>query len=285
MTSQALLLVLGAAFLHATWNYVAKRAGGGFTFTWLFGLLAVVLYAPVAVYSFVYMQSEFGLPHLGAAIVTGLLHLIYYITLQKGYAVGDLSVVYPLARGTGPLIATLGAVALLGERPSWLAVAGALSIAASAFFLAGGPAAFRKSAGVGVRYGLLTGVIIASYTLWDKFAVSIVLVTPILLDFSSNLVRTALLTPFALRKMDDVRTVWARYKWHAFGVAALSPLAYILVLFALQTSPASYVAPAREVSVLIGTLFGVRLLSETDGMRKVTASIGIVAGVIALALG
>ncbi len=119
MTLFALVLVLVAAVFHATWNLLAKRVGdGGAVFVWLFGLCSLVLYAPLAVV--VVLVSA---PHLGPVeylfmFGSGVLHLGYFVLLQRGYAVGDLSLVYPLARGTGPLLATAAAIVLFGERPS-----------------------------------------------------------------------------------------------------------------------------------------------------------------------
>src|ERR687891_698220 len=125
MTLFALVLVLAAAVFHATWNLLAKRVGdGGAVFVWLFGLCSLVIYAPLAVV--VVLVSA---PHLGPVqylfmFGSGVLHLGYFVLLQRGYAVGDLSLVYPLARGTGPLLATAAAIVLLGERPGALALVG-----------------------------------------------------------------------------------------------------------------------------------------------------------------
>src|ERR687897_3652523 len=124
MTLFALALVLAAAVFHATWNLLAKRVGdGGAVFVWLFGFCSLVIYAPLAVVVLV------SAPHLGPVqflfmFGSGVLHLGYFVLLQRGYAVGDLSLVYPLARGTGPLLATAAAIVLLGERPGTLALAG-----------------------------------------------------------------------------------------------------------------------------------------------------------------
>ena len=93
------------------------------------------------------------------------------------------------------------------------------------------------------------------------------------------------LTPFALRRWNDVRHHWSGNRLEVFGVAVLSPLAYILVLTALVFTPVSYVAPAREISILIGTGMGTRFLAEGEGRRRMVAAIAIVAGVLALALG
>lgn len=284
MTGVALALILTAAFLHAAWNLLAKRAGGGPAFVWLFTGLAAVLYAPLAIGALLWAQPQVGLAELGFMAGSAVLHLGYFLVLQKGYSVGDLSLVYPLARGTGPTLSTAAAILFFGERPGAMALVGALLVSGGVFALASGPRRLRgSSAGTAVAYGLLTGMLIATYTLWDKHAVSALLIPPLLLDWSANLGRAALLTPIALRNWEAVRTEWRAHRREAVGVAVLSSLAYILVLTALRVTPVSYVAPAREVSILIGTVMGARLLAEGDALRRLAAAGALVLGVVAIA--
>ena len=132
---------------------------------------------------------------------------------------------------------------------------------------------------------MITGIIIAVYTLWDKYAVSTLLIPPLLQDYCTTLARVIMLGPVALRKRGDVRKEWRIHRKEAVGVALLCPLSYIMVLTALITAPVSYIAPAREVSILIGAVMGSRLLAEGDAMRRLPAAAAIVAGVIALAAG
>lgn len=286
MTLFALALVLLAAVFHATWNLLAKRVGeGGAAFIWLFGLCSLLIYAPLAVIVVVVIS-----PHLGPAqylfmFGSGVLHLGYFVLLQRGYAVGDLSLVYPLARGTGPLLATAAAIVLFGERPSPLALFGIALITAGVFVLTSEGVSIGSGLGAGVLYGLLTGVFIAAYTIWDKQAVSALLIPPLLQSWATILVTTTLLTPLAMGRRKEVRALWRSHKPEVLGVAVLSPLSYILVLTALVFTPVSYVAPAREISILIGAAMGARLLSEGDSKRRLIAAAAMVAGVIALALG
>jgi drug/metabolite transporter (DMT)-like permease len=285
MTGIALGLVLAAACLHATWNLLAKRAGGGAAFVWLFGALSTLLYTPLALAVLVLQRPVLDTTGLLFILGSGVLHLAYFLVLQRGYRAGDLSLVYPLARGTGPALSTAVAVAVFRERPTPLALAGAVCITTGVFVLAGGARASGGGRLAAVGYGLLTGALIAAYTLWDKYAVSTLAVPPLLLDYGSNAVRAVLLTPVALRLRADVRHEWRVHRREALGVAVLTPLAYILVLTALVTTPVSYVAPARELSILIGTIMGARLLAEGDTRRRLGAACAIVAGVVALALG
>jgi uncharacterized membrane protein len=294
MTLYAWGLVLTAGLLHAVWNLLAKRAGrGGAPFVWLCTTLSALLYAPAAAVVVFFGGASIGI--LGAVFVfgTAVLHIGYFLSLQKGYSVGDLSVVYPLARGTGPLLASFAAIALFGERPGPVAILGILLIGGGVFMLTWESnadtnrvyPAQERAKRLGVAYGLLTGAFIAAYTLWDKQAVSGLVLAPILYYWAALVVEVVLLSPVALRRTDEVRTVWHSYRPEALGVAVLSPLSYLLVLMALVFAPVSYVAPAREVSILIGTALGGGLLKEGDAPRRLLAAGTIVAGIVALTLG
>lgn len=286
MTLFALALILLAAVFHASWNLLAKRVGGGPPFVWLFTALSTVIYLPVAAAVFVVERPEIGLVELAFISGSGLLHLGYFLLLQQGYRVGDLSLIYPLARGTGPTLSTLAAIAFLGERPSPLAIGGALLVVVSVFLLTGGTRIFQaRDAGWVTSFGLLTGVVIAIYTLWDKQAVSALLIPPIILDWGSGFTRGLFLTPIAVRNWDRVRSLWREHRLDVLGVALLAPLAYLLVLTALVSAPVSYIAPAREISILVGAYLGARLLNEGDARRRMLAASGMVAGIAALALG
>jgi len=220
--------------------------------------------------------------------VSALLHLAYYLVLQRGYSKGDLSLVYPLARGTGPLLSCMAAIVFFQEQPGILAIIGIFLVVYSVFTLAGGARLFEGTNPKGswaIRYGIVTGVIIASYTLWDKQAVSRLLIPPILLDWSTSVARTILLSPYALHNWKEVKYQWRMNKGCAFGVGVLNPLSYILVLTALIFTPVSYVAPAREVSILIGTVMGTHILAEPHAKRRIVSSIFMITGVVLLSIG
>lgn len=286
MTAFALGLILASAVAHATWNLFAKRAQGGAPFLWLAFTLSIPLYAPIAIAVLVITGAQIGAIGLLWMFVNAALNVAYGIFLLRGYRAGDLSVVYPLARGTGPVLALVGAILLFGERPTPLAIAGAFAIVAGVLALTGDPRKLRqRGVGVAVAYALLTGVTIAAYTLWDKRAVSVLLIPPIVYEWGANVFRAIILTPQALRGWAEVRTEWATNRTAALAVASLSPLAYMLVLTALAISPVSYVAPAREIGILFGVLMGARSLAEADIGRRSIAAVLMVGGVIALALG
>jgi drug/metabolite transporter (DMT)-like permease len=286
MTTFALTLVLLSAVIHATWNLFAKRVAGGIAFQWLFTALSLPIYAPFALAVAIVTHL-----HVSAVVITfiagtAILHITYFLLLMGGYRVGDLSLVYPLARGSGPLIATAAAIAIRGERPTILALAGAVLIAIGAFFLTGDPRALRRSGGGrAVAYALLTGLLIAVYTLWDKQAMTNVKMPPVFYYWGAICIQTVLLAPAALRHRHELEEAWRVYRMEALGVATFSPLAYFLVLTALAISPVSYVAPAREIGILIGAIMGSSLLAEGHMRRRLAAASLMVLGVVALAIG
>lgn len=297
MSALALSLVLVAAVCHATWNIAAKRAASGLPYIWVSGVLSLALWTPVVLVYLWLHPATFTRVTVAFMVLSGVLHAGYSIYLQRAYRSGDFSLVYPLARGTGPLLSAMAAIAFLGERPTPLALAGIASIIVSIFFLTGGGALFsrRTAAASGPREphphgaalfnGVLCGVFIAAYTFADQRAVVYAAVSPLLIDWGGNIARSLLFAPFAVRRWEECKNVWRDYRRECWAVAVLGPAGYILVLTAMKLSPLSYVAPVREVSILIGAYLGARMLKETDSRRRIFATFGMVAGVIALAIG
>jgi drug/metabolite transporter (DMT)-like permease len=286
MTAWALTLILTAAVIHATWNLLNKRASGHAVFTWLVAVGSAAIYTPVAVAAMYFRPAPIEFIDIGLMAGSAVLHTAYFVLLNEGYRAGDLSLVYPLARGTGPLLSSIAAILFLGERPSALALCGAVMIVLGVMVLTGNTEKLREAgARKAMGFALVTGTVIAAYTLWDKQAVSRFAVAPILLDWGANLGRSLLLTPLAIRHWQSVLHEWRIHRVEAIGVAVLVPLAYILVLTAMQFTPVSYVAPAREISILIGTFMGTRLLAEGDVRRRLVAACAMVLGVVALAIG
>lgn len=286
MPLTALALVIIAAFTHASWNLLAKQAAHSRHFVWLYSAGTVVLWAPVIAALFWLTEPVLGWREGLALAVSALLHTGYSLALQRGYKLADLSVVYPMARGTGPLISFFGAMLVLGERPGWLAGGGALLVVAGVFLLAGGPRLLRPDTDKrGLLWGVLTGTFIAAYTVWDGYSVKVLLLSPFLIDYAGNLLRWLLLSPRALADRAALLPEWRQYWKPALGVSLLGPLGYTLVLFAMQQAPVSHIGPARELSMMIGAWYGAKLLDEGELARRMLAAAIIVAGVLCLALG
>ncbi|HEY4665035.1 MAG TPA: EamA family transporter [Comamonas sp.] len=293
MSWQAFALILLAGLIHAGWNIAAKKAGGDSRFAFFSSILLVIVWAPLA-----WFVGHDVVPHWGweswtLVAVSGLLHLFYYVILLRGYRNADLTVVYPLARGSGPLISSLFAITVLGEEISRLGLLGIVGVVLGVFFIAGGPSLFRRRhdpaaqqrLNQGLFYGVLTGVFIAGYTVVDGYGVKVLLLSPILIDYLGSCFRVVLLSPVVLRNVAEARVLWLQqWRW-ALLVAVVSPIAYVLVLFAMQSAPISHVAPAREVSMLFAALIGGHLLREGDRWVRIGGAILIALGVTALGLG
>jgi drug/metabolite transporter (DMT)-like permease len=289
----AFALILLAGIIHAGWNIAAKKANGDVRFSFQTSVFNMLIWAPVGITLGWNVVPGWGLTEWGFVVLSGVLHIFYFIVLLRGYRRSDLTVVYPLARGSGPLLSSLAAVLFLGEKISAVGVAGIAGVVGGVFLVAGGPKLWRKAHDPvqrervlkGIRYGVITGGFIAAYTVADSYAVKFLAMSPILLDYFGNLVRMVLLAPVALKDRATTARMW-RAQWkYALLVAAVSPVSYVLVLYAVQQAPISHVAPAREVSMLFAALIGGHLLREGDRLLRLLGALFIAAGVVALALG
>ncbi|MGE8546141.1 EamA family transporter [Alcaligenes sp. WGS1538] len=291
MSWSALLLVIVAAFIHASWNLLSKRAASaGAHFVFAYSLFAILFYFPVMVWVLVTQGNmPWNTATVACLVLSSLLHMGYSLSLQKGYQVADLSVVYPIARGTGPMLSSVGAFILLGEPVRPLGVLGILMVVAGILLIAtqGHLRRFLNPAALkGVRWGVQTGLLIAGYTVVDAYGVKVLLISPFLLDWFSNVLRVSMLSPYIARQG---RAGFVRLKpyWKlAAGVGLLSPLSYILVLQALgMGAPLSMVAPAREMSMMAGAILGMVVLREKVNAWRLLGCLVMVGGVVALTSG
>lgn len=280
MSPFAFVLVLTAAFCHATWNFFVKRINGGPELVWLFSVLSVLIYLPASIYIFIVERPSFGLWEINFIAGSAVLHLGYFLFLQTGYRRGDLSLVYPTARATGPFLSTIFAVLFLGETMTLQIAAGAITVIVGVLFLTGG---FKKSARKikqSLVFGMGAGFLIGGYTAWDAYTVSALAVPPLLLDYVSSIGRSVLLLPIALRRKHLIAEYWNDHRFGVIAIAIFNPLAYILVLYALTFTPVIYVAPTREISVLLTVLMGSILLKEGNLKRRLGWAVIILFGVV-----
>lgn len=296
----ALGLVLVAALVHALWNFVAKKSGGDVRIALLSNIAQCIVWAPVGIWFIRRDVAGFGVLQWSLVVASGAVHVLYFVTLLRGYRLGDLSVVYPLARGTGPLLTALIATLFLGEALRVVGWLGVLGIVSGIVIIAGGSALLRAMRGsahspgelvrlrAGVRYGLATGAFIAAYSVIDGYAVKHANVSPVLVDYLSNLVRLPLtaLVIFAIRQREPLPLRdYTKQMWRpALVIGALSPVAYVMVLYAMSMAPLSQVAPVREVSMLFAAFLGGSQLGEHDRRARMLGAGCIAAGVIAIAL-
>ncbi len=285
MSLTGFALVLAAAICHALWNFSVKKINGGPELIWLFSVCSVLIYFPFVLFIFNYQPIHAS--HIVWWFVAGsaVLHLGYFLLLQTGYRIGDLSLVYPIARATGPLLSSAFAVILFSEHLSLQSFVGGVLIIFSVSRLGSAPAGKGPSRLISIAFGLSAGVLIGTYTLWDSYTVSTLMFPPLLLDYVSSLGRCGLLAGYAYQRQTLIARYWHEQKGWVLCIAVFNPLAYILVLYALTFTPVVYVAPAREMSVLFSVLLGAILLREGDLRRRLFWAVWIILGSALLTTG
>jgi drug/metabolite transporter (DMT)-like permease len=287
MNYTATVLVITGALIHATWNLLAKRASGGAPFVWLYGLVSLVVSIPFGLYGWYLDGDRLNLTWLVPIACSGAAHLVYSLALQRGYQSSDFSIVYPIARGSGPLFSVVAAIVLLHERPSAVGWLGISSVVLGIFWisdLVSSPLLRSERATAGIVWGAANGLSIAAYTVIDGWAVKALGIPPSLYYFRGLFFRTVLLAPKAIADIPALQAQWKVHRRYILGVGALAPLSYTLVLFAMTMAPLAYVAPARELSMLIGVLLGAKVLQESIIPRRLVGTGLMLLGVVMLTL-
>jgi drug/metabolite transporter (DMT)-like permease len=281
MSSIVLILILAAAFLHAGWNVLAKVSKNNLALLWWASAVGTLGYgAWLASGSAIYIRPASWFPFLvSAACETG-----YFFTLAKGYTEGDLSVVYPISRGSAPIFVAFWGAVLLGERLPWFGYVG-VGLMVLGVFVASIPAdrsqmkfelvsSLRRSIG----WALASGVFISIYSFSDKVAV--VATPPLMYNWWVFAGNAAFWAPIVWRKshstanFDELRTNWR-------GILATSVMmvaSYGIALAAFALTSASYVVAGRGFSVVIGALFGSYILRERYGLARVMGATLMVVG-------
>ncbi|SHE74774.1 DMT family transporter [Pedobacter caeni] len=283
MSTSALMLVIAAAILHAVWNLITKQVNGKLAFFWLISLFSAIIYLPVLIYQLIHTPIQYTGSLFLFSGISAVLHLFYFIALQLGYRKADLSVVYPIARGAGPIFTIIGAILIFQERPGIMAITGAILIVCGVILMTGLKLKKDSRMLAGINYGLLTGFLISSYTLWDRFAVVEHQVSAIFITFSSIALPLIILLPLPIRKADEVLLELKTHWKQGLAVAIFQPLSYLLILIAMKRMPLSYVAPLRELSIVFAVFFGANLLKEKDSKRRIIAALIILIGISLLA--
>jgi uncharacterized membrane protein len=283
---RAFLLVFIAALAHSTWNLLAKRASEKRHLIWFSSLGETILFLPIAIWALKQTESRLTLIAALFLLATGVLHVVYTDSLQRAYRAGDLSMVYPLARGAAPLLSFCGAILFLREHPSWVATMGALLISFGILLLSSATTfAPGGTFPPGLGWGALTGLIIAGYTLTDAYSVKVLMLSPVLVEYSGNLFRTFMLAPGAWQDRARLRQEYPLCWRESLGISVLTPVGYILVLFAMKFAPVSHIAPVREMSMIAGAFLGAKLLRENYGIPRLIGTALIASGVLMLTLG
>jgi len=272
-------LVLLAAVFHATWNAMLKASENPLALATRAVTWGTVISLPAVAAAWL-VSGRPGLPLEGwlLALASALLELIYFITLSTAYQRGELSVVYPIARGTAPLLAVLVGLTLLGERLHPAAVFGIVCLLAGIW-------AVRRPSNAGSALGpaLLTGVLIAAYTSLDRTGLRLgpPRVCGWMLWCSGGLFRGAFTTVRRVpgSRLTDEPAI-------SVVVAVLMTAAYFMILFALSVAPLAIIAPLRESAIVLVTAWGIWRLGERRGAWiRIAGALAIIAGIALLTVG
>jgi drug/metabolite transporter (DMT)-like permease len=297
----AIALVLVAAVLHAAWNVLLKTSGDTLGTAVRLQALGTAILVPIGVIGwFLTGRPAIDPAGVGVALVSGVLEAAYFIFLAAAYARGDLSLVYPLARGSAPLLAVVIGVAVLGENLSAGSLAGVVCLLAGILLVARPWRAFRAAGREhrgAIGFALATGATIAAYSAVDRVGVRILapwLYGTILAVFATGLLassvfvgrRLGVIAP-APKGLDGAeRGPLLRRRDAAAGVASLT--AYLLILFAYSVAPLATVAPLRESGIVLAAAWGAFRLGETSGRReaggRIIAAGFVVIGAVLLAI-
>jgi len=291
MTGLSLMLVLFSGVAHASWNLILKqRSRNQEVFVWWLQIAQISIFSPLAI--ILLWVDGVENPGWWFVLGTSLIHMLYFVFLSRSYSHADLSLVYPLARGTGPALAPLLGIALLGEKVTILAVLGIVTVVGGIFTaywwgkaldIARHPVKLFKDPGT--RYSLLTGLTIAGYSVWDKMGVQYI--SPLLYMYLLAAGTASGLAPYMVRQ-HGVGAMRKELRLNLLPIVVagiLSFIAYAAVLSALEFSNVSYVSPSREVGIVFSVLLGAWVLKEPVTTGRVVGSVFIVLGVFFIALG
>jgi uncharacterized membrane protein len=272
MTGTALSIVLVAALLHAVWNFLVKKSRIKIAFIWWALLFSTILFFPM----FLFYWPKVKIPSAGwgCIAITGIFHALYSWFMSGAYERGDLSLVYPVARGSGPLLVPILAVLFLNERLSTsgvlgitLIIVGIFGIHLRSFSIQSIREPFLTIRSGASLWALCTGGTIAAYSFVDKIGAS--MVYPPVYIYLICVIKLLLLTPFVLVKVRrDLKKEWHINKLRILSVGFLDLFTYMMILFVLRVSKVSYVAAVREVSIVFSALIGIVLLQEKNASKK-----------------
>ena len=274
MAWYAILLVLLAALLHATWNAFIKASGDQLV---MLGLVNAARFAVCAVaVFFLPLPHEASWPFL---LLSAVLHVGYYLFLVRAYHSGDLSHVYPLARGASPLLIVAGALVFANERLGASATLGVVmvSLAIVSLAFAGHGDAYRHRRAV--FYALGTALFIAAYTITDGMGVRRAGNVVTYIVWLTVLDGFPILCIAAVRRGRALLVTFRPLVWRAAGGGLLQLLAYGLVIWAMSFSPMASVSALRETSVIFAALIGALLLKERFGGLRIGAAVTVAVGV------
>lgn len=296
MPPLALGLVIVAAVLHAGWNVLLKTSGDPLRTAVRLQAIGTAVLAPLGVLAW-FASGRPAIEPGGVALAlgSGVLEAVYFLCLSAAYGRGDLSLVYPLARGSAPLLSIMVGIGLLGERLGLPAAAGVAALVAGILLVARPWRALRATGRDhrgAIGFALATGASIAAYSAVDRVGVRILepwLYGAFLAVFAT-VILAATVTIGRRAHLLSVPAVADRPTsfWRDGAAGVLSLTAYLLILFAYSQAPLAAVAPLRESGIVLAAAWGALRLGESNGRReaitRIAAAALVVVGAILLAI-
>ncbi|SFK96107.1 Uncharacterized membrane protein [Paenibacillus sp. 1_12] len=277
----AFILVIGSGLMHAVWNLFTKTSTNKIVFLWSIHITSFVLLLPQFVSEL--LQTQLSSSVLALMLLSMTFQMAYCLLLPIVYRLGDMSQMYPIMRGTGALLVPVLSVVFMGESMTPVGWAGVCGIVLGLFAL-GGFTKKRENKTFAFRNFLpvlAVGLCITGYVMTDKIVLQTL--SPVALIELANIAYLLVLSPIALRS-GLIKQEWKmNFKTILLGTVC-SPGSYLLFLFAMKLAPLSYLAPMREIGTVFGAIFGIFLLKESDGLRRIVLSGVITAGVISIGI-
>jgi drug/metabolite transporter (DMT)-like permease len=276
MVALAFVLVIVSAVLHALWNFTTKKVSGKLGVIYLGLAFASVFLIPFAL---IFVVAN-GLVSLGYLfiIATGIIHTFYFFFLSRAYVHGNISVVYPIARGCGVVGTAAVAFVVLRESISMTETIGIICTSLG-IVLIGMRRGSQTGSNKGLLYAMLVGLTMIFYSIVDKMAVAYV--DPVVYILGLFFLSMFFLTPYMLiAKKNELAKAWREYKRYSMIIGIGSAAGYLIILFVFRLAQVSYVVAVREVSVALGAILGMTYLGEVRSKGRILGIGLILTGLI-----
>jgi drug/metabolite transporter (DMT)-like permease len=287
MSPTSIALVMFSAVMHASWNALARRTDDPFAFFFTLNLLAVLIWLPIALAAG--WNETLSQGDLAIMAASGALQVLYFSFLAAAYRRSGVTIVYPIARGTGVAIVPIAGVLIYGERPSmlgWFGIAATLigiGIVAGSNWIHWKGFEGDQSQGA-ILFALSTGLVISTYSLVDKYGVE--QVNPVVYGYGLIVAAVAIQVPYVFSRRRDAVKSQFRTNWKAAAAGAVLVLGtYMLVLIALAESNVGYVVPLRETSIVFALILGIFVLHEPISSLRLAAASVVACGAVCIAIG
>jgi uncharacterized membrane protein len=288
MSFNLFLLVISAAVFHALWNFVARRASGNLAVFWWAIWVSCVMLLPFIINIAIQMGPDAFLRMLAAGyghiLATGVIHALYFLLLGRAYEHGEISVIYPVARGSGIGITAFLGWQMLDEQVTQAGFIGIILISLGILSMGMTALRHKRQAKQSFISALGVGATIVGYSLVDKVGVG--LVHPVVYIGGMFILTVLIVTPVVTSRFRGQLLGTAKRAWRSILLIGIgSAGTYLMILFALKNGPVSYIVALREFAVVVGALLGVIFLKERLTPGKIGAILAILIGLICIKMG